>query len=476
MKTLIYILLASLIFISCRKESLTFIDETETETPQPVEGAFFKGVVISTEGTITDVTVEIYQHEKLAGTRKTDQNGNFNTLGIKLDTQAHVTFAVKHPDFNIRARRVNGSNKKQDIGSIILSRDEKFNADQPYLTNAGSNDLISVSGYVRDTKGAGIAADVAIIYDIRKLAPGTYDISGDIVPTDETGYYELLLPKNEQFYYFVSQNSCDPVILTKDRVRIFDGQFPAELIGPFENDTELPALNNGLHDIEGVKEQTVSFIAYGLQCDGNIVPSGSMNGKLMKGSQTFDFKIQSTFGLLWLNKSFCIKKDNLNKPWKVSFHVIDYSNNKISEEFEFNITEENQDLGSINVCHENLTDQPYVHWSIGIIPFYYEISPGFIDNTGALISSQSITQSNGNLRFTIPGFASGNNKLRNFTFNGALVGEQFSFSQKSSDDITVTYRQTNDPKIIRGDFEGNLTNTTTNVAFPVKGTFLVKLP
>ncbi len=478
MRTLtIFSFLFILMMTSCRKESLTLIDEEETENPQPIDGAFFKGVVTSQTGVVSDAVVEIYQHEKLIDIVNTDANGAFNTLGIDLDTMSHITFAVKHSDFNIRAKRVSGNSKKQDLGKLGLSKDQIYPTEQTYLNNPGSDELVVVSGYVNNTSGLPALADVLIIYDITEVAPFTYEAEGDGVSTDENGYYEFLLPKNQEFFYYVQQSLCTPKILTTDQERIFGGAFPVELIGPFDTNTELPLLSNARVDVNGVDEQSVSFFVGGLQCDGNIVTNGSLQGTVSKGSQVFPIKLAAiNIGLFVYSKDFCVKQENLSAPWKVSFTVIDYANIKVSETFNFDLVEGDQDLGFVSVCQESFSDKAFVHWTLGNYPYYFEINQGSIDNNGTLVSSSTTSPNNGNIKFNIPSYTSGNNKMTNFTFNGGLVGESFSFIQKPNDNITITYLPSSDPKIVRGRFEGDLTNSTLNVPFPVRGTFLVKLP
>lgn len=462
---------------SCRKESLTIIDEIETEDPKPIDGAFFKGVVTSQTGVVSDAVVEIYQHEKLIDVVNTDANGAFNTLGIDLDTMSHITFAVKHTDFNIRAKRVSGNSKKQDLGKISLSKDQILPTEQTYLNNPGSDDLVVVSGYVKNTSGQPAAADVMIIYDITEVAPFTYEAEGDGVSTDENGYYELLLPKNQEFYYYVQQSLCKPVVLSGNETKIFGGTFPVERIGPFDTNTELPLLSNARVDVNGVDEQSVGFFVGGLQCDGNLVINGSLQGTISKGNQVFPIKLAAlNFGLFWFSQDFCVKQENLSAPWKVSFTIIDYANVKISETFSFDLMEGDQDLDFVPVCQESFTDKAFVQWTLGNYPYYFEINQGSINSNGTLVSSSTTSPTNGNLRFNIPGYTSGNAKMTNFTFSGGLVGESFSFAQKPGDEITITYLPTSDPKIVIGRFEGNLTNSTLNVPFPVRGTFLVKLP
>ncbi|HMR88877.1 MAG TPA: hypothetical protein PKD51_12025 [Saprospiraceae bacterium] len=477
MRTLtIFSFLFILMMTSCRKESLTLIDETETENPKPIDGAFFKGVVTSKTGVVSDAVVEIYQHEKLIDVVNTDANGAFNTLGIDLDTMSHITFAVKHTDFNIRAKRVSGNSKKQDLGKISLSKDQIYPTEQTYLNNPGSDELIVVSGYVNNTSGMPALADVLIIYDITEVAPFTYEVEGDGVSTDENGYYELLLPKNQEFFYYVQQSLCTPRILTTDQERIFGGAFPVEKIGPFQSNVTLPTLNNAQTNVIGIEEQEVGFTAFGLQCDGNIVKNGKLEGRLTKGSQTFNINMAAVSGFFFYGQTFCIKQENLNATWKLEFTITDFENVQKSVPYSFDITTATQELGFLSVCNETLTEKPFVYWSVGATPYYYEVNEGVIDNTGTLISSATTSTSSGNLKFTIPGYTSGNDKIKNFTFNGNLVGQFYSFAQKPSDDLTITYLPTSDPKIVKGKFTGDLNNTSTNVSFPVNGVFLVKLP
>lgn len=465
-----------LMLTSCRKESLTLIDEVETENPQPIAGAFFKGQVTLPNGNAAGAKVEVYQNEKLIGTVISDATGTFNTLGIKIDTTSHVTFAVKHDDFNIRAKRVSGNSKTQDLGKIMLSKDQVIPTEQTYLNNPGSNDLIVISGYVKNTAGQPALAEVLIIYDITEIAPFTYEAKGDGMVTDENGYYEFLMPKNQTFYYYVQQSLCNPRLLTADQERIFDGAFPVQKIGPYQSNVALPTLNNAQANVDGIEEQQVGFITGGLTCDGNNIKDGMLDGTITKGTQTFKIRMAAVSGFFFYGQTFCIKQENLNATWKVQFTITDFENVQKSQEYSFDIISESQNLGFLSVCNQTLTEKPFVYWSVGAVPYYYEINDGVIDNTGTLISSATTTSSSGNVKFTIPGYTTGNNKIKNFTFNGKLVGQSFSFAQKPSDDLTVTYLSTGDPKIVKGKFTGELNNSTTNVSFPINGVFLVKLP
>lgn len=477
MRTLtIFSLVLVLFLTSCRKESLTLIDEVETENPQQIIGAFFKGQITTPKGAASGAKVDVYQNEKIIGTVTCNATGAFNTQGIKIDTTSHVTFAVNHEDFNIRAKRVSGNSKTQDLGKIKLSKDQVIPTEQTYLNNPGSNDLIVISGYVKNTAGQPALAEVLIIYDIIETAPFMYEVKGDGMVTDENGYYEFLMPKNQIFYYYVQQALCNPKLLTADQERIFDGAFPVQKIGPFQSNVALPTLNNAIANSDGIEEQQVSFITGGLQCDGNIVNNGMLDGTLTKGTQTFKIRMAAVSGFFFYGQSFCIKQENLNATWKLQFTITDFENVKKSQQYNIDITSKDQDLGFLSTCNLTLTEQPFVYWSVGAIPYYYEINDGIIDNNGTLISSATTTLSNGKLKFTIPGYTSGNNKIKGFTFIGDFVGESFSFAQKPSDNLTVTYLPTGDPKIVKGKFTGDLNNSTTNVSFPANGVFLVKLP
>jgi hypothetical protein len=473
-----FFIFAILVFISlssCRKESLIPIDETETEDPKEIEGAFFKGIVKDANGVVAGTKVEVYQHEKLVGSATTDGTGAFNTLNIPLDKDAHVTFAVKQNN-EITAKRVHENFGKSDIGTITLTENEMFSAKQEYLQNPGSNDLIVVSGYITDPMGNPANADVILLYDIVEVAPFTYESQGDGVTTDENGYYELLMPKDQEFYYIAIQELCQPRLLSKNEVTLFDG-FPAELIGPFTEDVQLPLINKASPVTDEAAEMEVGFLAIGLQCNGSVVTNGKMAGTITKGNQTFSFDAAGVANFFWWTRNYCIKKVNQNQPWIVTFTITDFGNNKVSDVLTYEITSANQDLGSITVCARDLTEKPYVQWAVGLKSYYYEITDGFIDANGTLISTQNPTANTGFLKFTIPNYTSGGDKIKNFTFQGGQVGETYSFNQSATDVLTVTYTQ-QDAKIIKGNFSGDLTGQAGGavIPLPVTGNFVIKLP
>jgi hypothetical protein len=472
----IFTFLLVLVFSSCRKESLTPIDETETEDPKEIEGAFFKGIVTDENGGVAGTKVEIYQHEKLVGTATTDGTGAFNTLNIPLVKDVHVTFAVRQSNNEVKAKRVRENFGKSDIGTISLTENQMFDSKHEYLQNPGSNDLIVVSGYITDPMGNPANADVALLYDIVEVAPFTYETQGDGVITDENGYYELLMPKDQEFYYIAIQELCQPRLLTKNEVTILGG-FPAELIGPFTEDVQLPLINKANPVTDEAAEMEVGFLAIGLQCNGSVVTNGKMAGTITKGNQTFSFDAASVANFFWWTRNYCIKKVNQNQPWIVTFTITDFGNNKVSDVLTYEITSPNQDLGSITVCARDLTEKPYVQWSVGLKSYYYEITNGLIDANGTLVSSQNPTANTGFLKFSIPNYTSGGNNIKNFTFQGGQVGETYSFNQSATDVLTVTYTQ-QDAKMIKGNFSGDLTGQAVGavIPLPVTGNFVIKLP
>jgi hypothetical protein len=473
-----FFIFAILVFISlssCRKESLIPIDETETEDPKEIEGTFFKGIVKDANGVVAGTKVEVYQHEKLVGSVTTDGTGAFNTLNIPLDKDAHVTFAVKQNN-EVTAKRIRENFGKSDIGIITLEENQLFNTKKQYLQNPGSNDLIVVSGYITDPMGNPAIADVVLLYDIIETAPFTYEAQGEGLSTDENGYYELLMPKDQEFYYYVQQSGCNPKVLTADEERIFDGFFPVQVVGPFSSDSVLPLLNNANPQTENAEKLSVSFIVAAATCNGALVENGVVEGTITKGDQIFALEAATVAGFLFYTKTYCIKSANLNAPWQINFKIKDFKNNKISDEKMFEITETDQNLGVVQVCNEIITEKPFVQWNVGQVNYYYEILPGLIDAEGTLHSSGAITSANGLLRFTVPNYTTGGTRMKDFRFLGNVVNQNFSFFQQESDIIDITFESTGDPKIVRGSFEGNLYNSTTEIPLPVKGTFMIKLP
>lgn len=473
---LFYIPVVLFLFSSCRKESLIPIDEIDTEDPTEIEGAFFKGTVADETGNQPNILVDIYQHERKAGTVTTDQNGAFNTFGIPLDTIGHVTFAVKQSDNRIKAKRVRPESRKTEIGTIFLDKENVIQTTQDYLENPGSNDLVVVSGYIKDPSGNPAQADVALLYDVSEPSPGEYYAEGEVTVSDENGYYEMLVPRDQEFYYFVQQTGCTPKLLSKDEVRIFDGFFPVEVIGPFSSDTELPALNNAIPNADNAVEQNISFYLIATTCNGTSVENGAVEGTISKGTQTFPLNAATIASLLIWTKNYCIKEQNQNAPWIVKFKIKDFKNNKISEEKTFEITEKDQELGTIVVCEDISTEKPFIQWSVGLINHEYEILPGLIAANGELESSGVHTSANGLLKFTVPNYTSGGTLMKGFRFLGTTVGKPYDFFQKDTEVVNITFINTGDPKKIKGTFEGNIYTSTVDASLPVKGSFLIKLP
>lgn len=473
MKYLYWILfISSLTFISCRKESLVPIDETETEDPSELEGLYFKGVIADKKKPIPDAIVDVYQNEKLVGTKTSGPDGSFNTAGLNLEADKHVTFYVKHKDYPPKARRVTTTEKAFDLGILKLSPPDLMPATADPLENPGSNDLIIVSGYVKSPQGEGVKSTVLLLYDIVETDPSNYETKGEGVETDETGYYEVLLPKNQEFYYFVFQEGCVNKLLTQSQVVIFQS-IPAQVVGPFMENTVMPTLNNGVENNE--IQRKVGFIIAGLDCNGALIQNGGIKGTVTIGSENFPLEFNAQTGIFFPYKEYCVSEENGEAPIHIRFKIYDYVNNKASDELLFENTGFNDNLGSAVACSAPLTDKPYMSFSLAGKAYFFEMGEGAVSAGDTLYSTTLVDTNNGLLRFLIPQFSAGNTSMKELRFMASLVDGGFNFKQRAGDNIAITYESSGNPKVVPASFQGQISNDL-GIPFPIAGKFRVILP
>ena len=466
------ILITSLTMISCRKESLIPIDETETEEPTELEGLYFRGVIADKKTPIANAQVEVYQNEKLVGTQTSGPDGSFNTAGLKLEAGKHVTFYVKHKDYPPKAKRVTTNEKSFDLGILKLSPPDLMPAMADPLENPGSNDLIIVSGYVKTPQGEGVKAAVLLLYDIVETDPSNYETKGEGVETDETGYYEVLLPKNQEFYYFAFQEGCVNKLLTQSQVVIFQS-IPAQVVGPYTEDTVLPTLSNGVktNDVQ----RKVGFIIAGLDCNGSFIQNGGIKGTVTIGSESFPLEFNAQSGIYFPYKEYCVKEENGDAPIELRFRIFDYANNKSSEELVFENVGFNDNLGATVACTSPLTDKPYMSFTLGGKAYIFEMGKGTLNPGDTLYSTTQVDPQNGLLQFLVPQFSNGGTAMKNLRFQASLVDGGFNYEQRAGDNIVIAFEASGNPKIIPGTFQGQISNEL-GIPFPVTGKFRVILP
>ncbi|MFN8318902.1 MAG: hypothetical protein U0V54_05705 [Saprospiraceae bacterium] len=473
MKNLYWILLAlALTAVACRKESLIPIDETETEEPSELEGLFFKGAIIDGKNNVSDALVEVYQNEKLVGTKTTGADGAFNTAGISLEAGKHVTFYVKHKNFNPHAKRVNGTAGNADLGKLKLSTTDLVPANIEPLVNPGSNDLIVVSGYVKSPQGNPVQASVLLLYDISEPEPFNYEAKGEGAETDANGYFEMLLPKDQEFYYFAFQEGCVNKLLTKEDSKIFES-LPVELIGPFTQNTQLATLNNGLEQTD--VKITARFLITGINCAGELLKNGAVKGTFEKGTETIPFEFKALVGIFFPAKDLCVEESNAEAPLNIRLKILDYDSGLVSDELYFQNVQLDDNLGVVSVCETPITNKGYISFNLVNKAYFFEIGTGAITAGDTLYSNTTYTNSNGLIRFLVPGYSSGKTEIKSFRFLSSLVDGGFNFEQRPGDSIEVNFEASSDPNKIPGTFSGSISNEL-GLSVPITGKFRILLP
>ncbi len=337
--------------VSCRKEEIIPIDETTWEDPKNIDGLYFKGIVTDLEQNIADALIEVYQNEEKVGEIRSREDGSFDTRDIKLEEGSHVTFNILYETYLPRAKRITATEKITDMGKVILGKPENLPISVSELENPGSNDLIVISGYVTTPLNQPVSGVViGLLYDIVEISPIDISIEGAIVFTDEAGYYEALLPKDQQFEYLVQQNGCTSKILNDFDFYILGG-LPIERVGPFNENTELPTKTNA--DVPSAKVVTgLKLNAQFLNCDNLPIQNGRVDYSIEIDGVKRNFS-DRIFSGIWIHDTiyFCINPLTNDLPVKIEIKVFDNQTRNTSDDLEINITFDQPTLGDIIVCN-----------------------------------------------------------------------------------------------------------------------------
>jgi hypothetical protein len=242
--------LALLLAIGCRKERITDDSTTTIDPPTQVETAVVSGVVINNGDPVPGASIEVYEGETLKGTLTANAKGEFNTGNLSLKLGTTVTFLAKKDALVTTPKRIVAnapavSNVKINMPDPGLSFSGPINYDNP-----GSANWVNISGYITGPDGTPAPnVTVGILYGLVPLGTGFEAAGSWFVFTDENGYYEGLLPRDSVLYLFASQTtfgqyhfSCESNFLNQSDVP-FSG-LPLENLGAFNEDTQLPTLNN----------------------------------------------------------------------------------------------------------------------------------------------------------------------------------------------------------------------------------------
>jgi len=334
-------------FVSCRKEINSSTENTTISPPEEIAGPVFQGVVRDGNALISGAQVDIYQNEKLVGSIFSDAAGAFSTNGIPLVFGKDVTFHTKKSNYVSMGKRIKADQPNPAPVKIKLTSTSQAFFQTPELTNPGSNDLIMISGYATSPNGVPILATVCLLYDRVDRPDGSAKFKGDVTTTDEEGYYEMLLPKNQVFDYLVLQGLITPnmrlcgfKILNSQDV-LFIVPWFSELVGPFDNNTQLPTLSNGLEI-----GTLITFSGKITSCDGQEINNGRATITFTDGAFTFNAEVS-----LEANGSFTYKKELCSASLtNVSIEGIDLINNKKTDKIILNTVINDVNIGNVPAC------------------------------------------------------------------------------------------------------------------------------
>lgn len=409
-KYILIVLSFMFIITACRKEEITEIDTTTVSDPTKIDGLLFKGLITDGTQIISEALIDVYQNEKLVGTVKSNEKGEFVTHPLKLDKDGEVTFYAQKDKYVSYARRLKGEQGKINESNMRLVPVAKALIVPEVLENPGSANLIAVSGQVFKTNGAPeVDAGVLLLYDLVPTTDG-FTAEGGLVFTDENGYYEMLLPQDQQFHYLVlSRQGCatsTPILTISEQDFLGIG---FQLVGPFNLNTILPTLNNGPlgNDLVGINFSIDGVIK---DCQGLPLFNGKADIEIKIGTFARSLQIRFSNGLLRdKDFGFCISQEQSDNPIKVSIVVKDPFSGKQSPIVKATVQNGVANFGDVIVC-ENIPVVPVsskLSINFGNINYNINISDPDtsincrIENDILIMPKQNVSSFNGFLTFKV---------------------------------------------------------------------------
>jgi hypothetical protein len=288
--------------VACRKETITTDSDTISDPPVEIENTVLKGIVKGPNGPLSGVAIDVYEGEDKVGVITSDANGAFTTNGLLLKIGKNITFYAQKTNLNDVAKRVKADKPLVETVTINMSDMPNFFQTEP-LANPGSNDLIVVSGYTTTPDNIPVRGFVSLAADLVDLPSGGFTANyGGITIADETGYYEMLLPKNYEIVLWSLQGSfsnsfyayCQVPELSSTIGTAYNGS-NWRVIGPFTEDTQLPVMNTGYLP-ENIGYLTLTAV----KCNGQPVTNGVVTVEYERnagfpGSFTIPSKPDGTF-------------------------------------------------------------------------------------------------------------------------------------------------------------------------------------
>ncbi len=469
----LYFLVILLSILSCRKESLTDIHNIDTEDPKEIEGVLFKGAVTNSNIKIPNAEIEVYQNEKLVGTVMSNENGNFNTLGLKLELDSPVTFSVNKEGFPSQAKRRTEFNKVGEVNFNLYQNLDTLNTIQNN-PNPASSDLVTLGGYIYDSDQKPIKDVIVYAFhdSIRSTIFPGWTYTGESTATDADGRFDMIVPNNKPIIFRVVQSICMPTtpppfsssnIITSRRLEILDSNTEmGALITPGEQALFIP--------------ENVNFRGRALDCEGNIVKNGRLLIQLIYDNQIKEYFSYLRNGELRWGQTIC-RAASRTLPIKIKVKVIDPLTDKESEWIEFDNTKTNTQNLVIQTCLPSDAINCFLTFedtSVGFSNFTYELKNDTLD----ILCTDEGQVSTTIFRLRIPNIRLGQNKFDRFSY--AFISHFNSTENKflrQNDQILEATVNKMSSNICEGTFEGKVMQTHKDISktVDISGRFRVKI-
>lgn len=365
-QTTLYFLAICLVLASCRKETTELEGTIDTSETTELEEVVFEGTIFDKNQNGLEAKIDIYQFEEKIGTVNTDANGDYITQELFIAPDVDVTFDIYKEGFKNKYRRFSrnvGFYSKLNFN--LVSVEDALGAPSQFLDNPGSSNLIRVYRTIVDVNGEPIPNIYCTVsYDHELLDQNIVSSRGGIDITDENGYMEVLVPKEEEFFHFAAPFFDDPNIecntsFVRKDTSLFNSFLVRQYLGVLTEDHEI----TGTPDI-AIHPTSYTVTGTLLNCDGSPVVNGEAT-------------VQATYatGFFPSAMSFSTTEFDADGNFQIDFEICSYGGyagtlTGIGDDGEsgaliFDGTLGQTQVPELNTCLNSIDDDSFLDLNIG---------------------------------------------------------------------------------------------------------------
>ncbi len=278
------------ILFGCTKDKIVTEVDDKNEPPTEVGIVKISGTIKNTNGIIVpNVKISVHQNGKKIGEVLSDFKGKYNTESLPINPNLDVTLEYQKQGSNVIYKRFDGDNKLIKIYNPLLGSEKSdsslTNANYA-LVNPSDTNLVKIWGYTKlangtPVRGVECTAALELFNHNNSLL---WIKSGTFFNSDELGYFELLVPKNQKIYFKTfylkypnsSAGSCRIEFqnITSNEYE----HWSFNDVGAFQEDTQI----NLRTDIN-IDLITLTVKGMAIRCDGSPVKKGILIGAITSG-------------------------------------------------------------------------------------------------------------------------------------------------------------------------------------------------